>query len=215
MPAQLTQVHRECRLNQLLKYLREHNSPVQIVDLRPPLLAAKAAGVRLYQKTDTHWNDRGGWIAYQAMMEAVTSRVPSAKALSISDFDLMATIRPGMDLAGLLGLNDYYSEQSLDLRPKIPLRLPRVQQNDVTPITVNSRAGSQPRIVMFRDSFFTNVLPWVAESFGRGVYLWNDDFDTKLIDAEHPDIVIQQWAQRKLMKPLRRVNGTWELARGS
>ena len=93
-------------------------------------------------------------------------------------------------------------------------------QNEVEPITVRPTAPGQPRVVMFRDSFFTVVLPYLDESFGRGVYLWEDGFDLHVIDAERPDIVIQQIAQRKLMRPIsdlrqvhavRLVNEQWQL----
>lgn len=221
MPDALTRVRPECRFDQLLAYLREMHSPVHVLDLRPPLLDAKKAGVRLFQKTDTHWNDRGAWVAYQTVMAAVKRQVPTASILNLSDFEPVATVRPGMDLAGLLGLNDEITEQSLDLRPRISLRLRYVEQNQIAPITVQPSGPREPSVVVFRDSFFTVVLPFLAESFGRGVYLWEDGFDPKVIDAEKPAIVIQQIAQRKLMRPVpemekvlpvKLINGEWELA---
>lgn len=221
MPDNLTRVRDECRLDQLLVYLRERHSPVRILDLRGPLLEAKQSGVRLFQKTDTHWNDRGAWVAYRAIMEAVKRKVPQARILPESDFEAMTTNRPGMDLAGLLGLNDVLHEQSLDLRPRIPLRLPHVEQNMVEPINVAPDAPGEPKVVMFRDSFMTTVLPFIAQSFGRGVYFWEDGFDQKVVQTEHPDIVIQELAQRKLMhdapflektQEVRLVNGNWMLA---
>jgi hypothetical protein len=215
MPDELTQVRHESRLDQLLAYLAERRSSVEVVDLRTALLSAKGSSIRLFQKTDTHWNDLGGWLAYHAMMSAVTERLPTARVLQIEEFDAVTTIRPGMDLAGLLGLNDVLSEESFDLRAKFPLRLPHVEQNMVDPIVVNADAQGGPSVVMFRDSFMTNVLPWVAESFGRGVYLWEDGFDPKLIEAEHPDIVIQEFAQRKLMQPIDVMNRTQPVDRAA
>lgn len=211
MPDELTQVRRESRLDQLVAYLAERHSPVQVIDLRAVLLSAKSSGLRLFQKTDTHWNDWGGWLAYHAIMSAVTDRLPTARVLQIEEFDPITTIRPGMDLAGLLGLNDVLSEESFDLRPKITLRLPHVEQNMVEPIVVNAGARGGPSVVMFRDSFMTNVLRWVAESFGRGVYLWEDGFDSKLVEAEHPDIVLQEFAQRKLMQSIDVMNKTQQV----
>ena len=211
IPDELTQVRRESRLDQLLAYLAERHSSVQVVDLRDALLGAKGPGIRLFQKTDTHWNDLGGWLAYHAMMSAVTDKLPTARVLQIEEFDRVTTIRPGLDLAGLLGLNDVLSEESFDLRPKFSLRLPDVEQNMVEPIVVNAGAKGGPSVVMFRDSFMTNVLPWIAESFGRGVYLWEDGFDQKLIEAEHPDIVIQEFAQRKLMQSIDVMNKTQQV----
>jgi hypothetical protein len=219
MPQRLNRVGEESRLDQLVAYLKTYHSPVEIVDLRKPLLAALPQGVRLFQKTDTHWNDRGAWIGYQAIMHSVQAHgIGNARALPLSGFTAITINRPGMDLAGLLGLNDLMREESLDLVPRTAVRLPHVEQNDVEPITVD---GDGPRVVMFRDSFMTIALPFVAESFGRGVYLWEDGFDQSLINAEHPDVVIQEIAQRKFMRPLddlekiqplRLVGNKWRLA---
>lgn len=206
MPDALTQVGHRSRLDQLLTYLAQTHSSLHVIDLRPPLLNARAPGLRLFQKTDTHWNDLGGWLAYHAIMSEVTDKLPTACVLQVEDFEVVTRTRPGMDLAGLLGLNDVLREESFDLRPRIPLRLPHVEQNMVQPIVVDADAKGGPSVVMFRDSFMTNVLPWVAQSFGRGVYLWEDGFDQKLIESEHPDIVIQEFAQRKLMQPISVIN---------
>ena len=218
MPDNLTRVRDECRFDQLLSYLSEKHSSVPVLDLRKPLLEAKKV-TRVFQKTDTHWNDRGAWIADQAILEAVRQKVPAAGAV-FANFQSVTIRRPGMDLAGLLGLNDVLTEESLELRPRIPLRLPHVEQNRVEPITIDAKQPGQPTIVMFRDSFMTSALPFLAETFGREVYLWEDGFDPAIIEAEHPDIVIQEIAQRKLMRPVSMmekvepvhlVNGKWEL----
>jgi hypothetical protein len=188
--------------------------------LRKVLLDAKNDGVRLYHKTDTHWNDRGGWIAYQSIMADVQISVPTARKLRPHDFETVTTYQPGMDLARLLGLSDAFQEESLDLVPRIRLRLPHVVQGNFDPITLETDGSSKPRIVVFRDSFMTPILPFLAESFSRGVYLWEDGFDEKVIDAERPDIVIQEIAQRKLMlplawmhktQPIKLQNGKWVL----
>jgi hypothetical protein len=221
MPDNLTRIGTTCRLDQLLDYLRQTQSPVRVLDLRDALLKAKEDGTRLFQKTDTHWSDRGAWVAYQAMMNAVKPIVPNVRVLDSTEFEPVLRIRPGMDLAGVLGLNDVLVEESFDLRPKIPLRLPDVVQDVVDPITVEATGAGQPRIVMFRDSFMTTVLPYIAESFGHGVYFWEDGFDQKVIEQERPDIVIQQIAQRKLMRRasvllktqnVQSSQGKWQLA---
>jgi alginate O-acetyltransferase complex protein AlgJ len=221
MPDTYTRAPGPSRLEQLVEYLKANHSPVHVLDLTEPLLAAKREGVRLYQKTDTHWNDRGAWVGYQAVMAAVRKQVPSVRVLSADEFEAVTRTRPGMDLAGLLGLNDQFREESLDLKARIPLRLPYVEQDVVEPFTVNASAPGQPGVVVFRDSFFTQVLPWLAESFGRGAYFWQYGFNPSIIETEHPAIVIQEFAERKLVLPasemekdrlnVQRVNGNWEL----
>lgn len=222
MPDVYTRLAQPSRLPQLVDYLKENHSPVQILDLTQPLLEAKHDGTRLYQKTDTHWNDRGAWVAYQAIMAAVGKQVSGVRVLSASDFDAVTTVDPGMDLAGQLGLNGVLREQRLDLKARIPLRLPYVEQDVVEPFNVNASAPGQPGVVVFRDSFFTQMLPWLAESFGRGAYFWQYGFNQKTVEAEHPAIVIQEIAERKLSIPatvldhdsldVDLANGKWELA---
>jgi len=199
MPDRLTRVREESRFDQLLAYMKQHGSKVDIVDLRPTLLEAKkSTNLRLFQKTDTHWNDHGAWAAYLTIMQRAKAKVPGVRILSPSDFAPAVKTVPGMDLARLLGLNDQLSEESFNLDAQIPLRLPHVIQDDVIPINIE---GPGPRVVVFRDSFLTAPLPWIAEGFGHGVYFWEDGFDTDVVTREKPDIVIQEIAQRKFMQP--------------
>jgi alginate O-acetyltransferase complex protein AlgJ len=198
MPDRFTRVHEEARLDQLLAYMKQCGSKVDILDLRPALIEAKKSGIRLFHKTDTHWNDHGAWAAYLAIMQRVKAKVPGVRILSESDFKPAVSIDPGMDLARLCGLNDQLNEECLNLDVQIPLRLPKVKQDDVIPINIEGRG---PRAVVFRDSFLTSLLPWIAEGFGHGVYLWEDGFDTDVVTKEKPDIVIQEIAQRKFMQP--------------
>jgi hypothetical protein len=215
MPDRINQVRIETRLDQLMAYMKRCGSKVQIVDLRGPVLEAKKSGERLYHKTDTHWNDRGAFPAYLALMQAVRAKVPGVRILSESDFTPTVSKIAGMDLSKLLGINDRMQERRLNLEARIPLRLPRVDQDDMTPMNVE---GTGPRAVVFRDSFMTAMLGWVAEGFGHGVYFWEDGFDTNVITKEKPDIVIQEIAERKFMQlaqsmrlnqPVKYENGKW------
>src|SRR5581483_8279928 len=62
MPSSLARVGTVSHTDQLYAALNE--SSVPIVDVRPALAAEKARQ-RIYQKTDTHWNERGVLAAYQ------------------------------------------------------------------------------------------------------------------------------------------------------
>jgi hypothetical protein len=197
MPAMLTQVAPRSRLDQLVDYLRER-STVRIVDLRSALLAGKNDG-RIYNKTDTHWNDQGAFLGYRELMRQVGQVVPTARVLGWDDFDVSRRLTDGMDLTWQLGLSDVFREERIELKPKRPLPITTPDQNDLTPIMVGDRGTGRPAVVVFRDSFFTNVVPWLAESFGRGVYLWQDRFDAGVVKQVDPKIVIQEIAERKLM----------------
>ena len=198
MPELLTQVAPESRLDLLVTYLRGH-SDVRLVDLHGVLTAAKGEE-RLYHKTDTHWNDRGAFRAYRAIMAAVPASVSGATALPWDRFERTERDTEGMDLTRQIGIRDVFRERRLDLTPTRPLGLAAVEQDDVRPVAVSARGTDLPAVVVFRDSFFSSLLPWLAESFGTGLYLWQDEFAVEPIDRIHPQVVIQEIVERKLMQ---------------
>jgi len=55
-----------------------------------------------------------------------------------------------------------------------------------------------PRAVIFRDSFTSQLVPFLSEHFSRAVYVWQNDFDANLVTEEHPDVVIQEIVGRHL-----------------
>src|SRR4030095_7802133 len=60
VPSQIPVIGTESRLEQLTSYLQTHGQ-TQILDLRHPLIAAKAEH-EIYYATDTHWNGYGSYI---------------------------------------------------------------------------------------------------------------------------------------------------------
>ena len=40
-------------------------------------MAAAKTRERIYFQTDTHWNDRGAFVAYRELIEAVRAQVPA------------------------------------------------------------------------------------------------------------------------------------------
>lgn len=175
-----------------------------LVDLRPALFAAKARE-RVFQKTDTHWNDRGAFVAYTAIVDAARVQVPAIPPpWTRSDFTAVARDVEAKDLAGMMGLKRVLREEDLLLVPGRP-RLARVvepagaQPTDEEGRLVTEIPGSHlPRAVIFRDSFASRLVPFLSEHFSRAVYLWQNDFDAAVVEAEHPDIVIQEIVGRHL-----------------
>ena len=55
-----------------------------------------------------------------------------------------------------------------------------------------------PKLVMFRDSFGSALVPLLAEHFQRSVFLWQYDFDPAVILQEKPDYVVWLMTSRRL-----------------
>jgi alginate O-acetyltransferase complex protein AlgJ len=177
---------------------------VAAVDVRPDLVRART-GERLYDFTDTHWNDRGALVAYQRLIEAVRQQVPSTPpAWARSDFEAIEEITEGQDLAGMLGLKRVLREIELRLVPIRPRRAHVIDPPGAAPtgglgrIVTEIPGSTLPRAVIFRDSFASRLVPFLSEHFSRAVYLWQNDFDANVVTEEHPDVVIEEIVGRHL-----------------
>ena len=118
MPAGVNQGLSHSRAEQLLDHLRAH-STVHVADLRPPVLSARNAG-RLFHVTDTHWNDLGAFVAYRQVIEQLGN--PGGPPATFDDFERQQVMRPGLDLASMLGLKGVLEEEDLRLEPRTPRR---------------------------------------------------------------------------------------------
>jgi alginate O-acetyltransferase complex protein AlgJ len=202
MPSSIRVVQATSRTDQV--YAALEHSGVSVVDLRPALLEARDRE-RLYYLTDTHWNDRGAFIAYQCIIEAVRAQVPATPpAWKRADFEEREQESSGRDLAGMMGLKRVLRETDLQL---VPLRKRRAHVVDPPGVEPMSELGrlvteipdsSLPRAVIFRDSFVSRLVPLLSEHFSRAVYLWQNDFDATAVADEHPDVVIEEIVGRHL-----------------
>jgi len=190
---------RHTRLDQLIEAL---HGKVDILDLRKPLRAAKHTW-RLYHKTDTHWNLIAGKLAAQELF-GWASGTEDSRPFDERIGTVTPHERPGGDLSRFLGLEHSWVESDLvpdDYRPAksssgqpIPENYMNVHMaGDVT--TVSTQPG---RVLVFSDSFGQVVLPWTAVHFGRVRWIWTDGFYRNVVEQEKPDIVVQQFVERKL-----------------
>jgi hypothetical protein len=193
------------RLDQLLGYLRGR-STVEVLDLREPLIAAKARE-RVYSVTDTHWNGLGAHAAYAAILGRLARWYPTVAPRPRADFEARAVVTSGGDLAAGLGLGDRYPEVVLDLVPRFPLAAREVHRVDVPDgrawavRTVETPRRDQPRALFLHDSFGAVLTTLLSEHFSRTVLQWDTNLDLGLADRERPDVVVEERVERYLMLP--------------
>jgi alginate O-acetyltransferase complex protein AlgJ len=201
MPDSVHRIGSVSRMDQVFGALADAHVAVE---LRPALYEARALE-RIYHRTDTHWNDRGAFAAYRIIIDAVRRQLPAVPpAWPRSDFEAVSRNEEGRDLAGMMGLKSVLREDVLTLEPRRP-RLARVvepsgaaQDAEEGRLVTEIPGSTLPRAVIFRDSFFTALVPFLSEHFSRAVYLWQNDFDPEVVVKEHADIVIQEIVGRHL-----------------
>jgi alginate O-acetyltransferase complex protein AlgJ len=203
LPASIRPIGRAYRMDQLFEAL--HETRVIAVDLRPALREAKPREP-LYEKTDTHWNERGAYVAYRQLIGAIRSQVPAVPpAWTRDDFEAVVEDVEAMDLAGMIGLKDILREKRWRLRPRRARQAHTVEPLGEEPsagvgrIVTEIPGSTLPCAVVFRDSFASRLAPFLSEHFSRVVYLWQNNFDADVIRAERPDVVIQEIVGRHLM----------------
>lgn len=211
MPAGVRRVGAETRTDVLVRYLRDH-STVPVLDLRPALLSAKPRE-RLYHRTDTHWNDRGAFVAYQQILTRLAeASPPSVRPYLVPQpraaFEARTAVEPGMDLSGMLGLTHRMREDDLRLTrigaPRWRVVEPtRPDPHGIEPRLVTEHDDrARPRAVVLRDSFGSALVPFLSEHVSRAVYLWQYNLEPSLVLDERPDVVVQEVVGRRLTSVL-------------
>ncbi|OIQ76721.1 hypothetical protein GALL_415930 [mine drainage metagenome] len=210
MPDYLNQVRSDSCLDQLLAYLKA-NSNIQILDLRPALWAEKAS-VRLYHKTDTHWNERGAFVAYQQIMQRLSQNFPEMQARTLTDFQPVEEIAEGQDIANMMDLRSVMHEKVLRLEPKAK-PCARAVNFKLSPDfkwpayppghEAYARECNKKKIiaVFFQDSFGTALVPYISEHFKRTTFIWDYPSYAVMnatVQQEHPDVVIEERVERHL-----------------
>ncbi len=194
------------RIEQLVECLKQ-DPDSEILDLKPNLLAAKSEG-RLYQKTDTHWNEYGAFVGYREIMHKLSNWFPREKfRLDFFFHRDRVTEQPGGDLTRMLGQSETIKERQPVLKERHfcaqPMELSVDVENwgrlkDTEPFMKGCQ-DAHLRALVFRDSFFVLLEPFFSENFQQVVYLWQD-YDQKvaerLIDYFHPQLVIEERKER-------------------
>ncbi|HVX15047.1 MAG TPA: hypothetical protein VHC22_27900 [Pirellulales bacterium] len=184
--------------SRLQTFINRFHEEVDILDLRELLLTAKAQH-DVYFRYDTHWNELGGFVSYQALVRRL-----GLEPLLWESVEITEQPRNGGDLSKMLELTQ--SEEAPKINPRLGFQARKVEAKpgraSADTYYENSSRDSC-RVLIFHDSFFDGfVNPWLAEHFSRTrcVLTYQGPSREQIVD-EHPDIVIFELAERYLMHP--------------
>ena len=204
MPGTIRRTSETSRTDQLVAHLRAHTT-VPVLDLRPALVAAKRDD-RIYHRTDSHWNDLGAFVGAREILarlqDLAGNRLTGLAPDGLDSFTRAEARSPGWDLTRMLGLESWMGEDDIRLFPMA--RGARVvEPAHPDPDNIEGRLATEhvrrdlPRAVVFRDSFGSALVPFLAEHFSRALFLWEYDVNPDIVLQEQPQVVIQEWAGRR------------------
>ncbi|MGW8195192.1 MAG: alginate O-acetyltransferase AlgX-related protein, partial [Desulforhopalus sp.] len=189
-------------LEQFLEYLAEPPIFRSVIDLRPPLLAAKKEH-QVYFKGDTHWNLEGAYVGYVAIMNAIRRWFPEMKPVPREQMVKTPKQLSG-DLTYTLNLADRYRETYLFLSPPNAEEVIRYEKFAGYPqpdtadqkfrrgvLFTNENPLQQRTALFISDSFGSAMRDFLAPHFKRIIFVKNARFEDmkRLIEIEKPDIV--------------------------
>jgi len=184
LPKAIKRVNNQTRLDQFVSYFNT-NTDIPILDLRETLRRARTE-YPVYYMTDSHWNTLGAFIASSAIMSEFKTRFPNLPLHTLSDYKItINTIPSGSDLPALLFMKGMFQEQNVVLEPINP---------KISPFR------RIPYAVVYHDSFYQDIEPWLTPYFGKVNDFWvtqgDPSFDGAFITREQPTIVIYLMVER-------------------
>lgn len=189
--------------NQIVNLLDTVNG-LTFIDLRSVLINVKDS-IRLFNKTDTHWNAYGSYIAYNAIMETISIDFPKLAPVNISNFVIDSVTVKGMNLTNVLGIYHGIHETRITCDPTFEKRSKKGKMRNYPTLdwfplkaeyeeVYSTENDSLPKMLMIRDSFARTLIPFFSEHFSESVYIfdgWHHDFNEEIVINEKPDIYIQ------------------------
>lgn len=196
LPARLTTAA-ERPVHALLAQLAEHVPAVPVVHPLPQLLDRKRRD-EVFPRTETHWNELGAFVAYQALMDALPAAVP-ARRLDEDDVWFFPLSAPG-DLGSKRRLPS--KSPHLFAYPRHPdarLVADNMVEGTGNVIVTESPVAPPGTCVVFGDSYTFGLLPFLSESFGRLVFAQSPSVDLRLIERERPQLTLTVISERFLL----------------
>ena len=166
-----------------------------------PVQALREAcgGLDVYQKTDSHWTTYGSYVAYRELMRAVAS---------------LASCAVVPEDATKFEFRRSYGDLGSQCDPEEQSDIPVVRFSDSEPLRVLDCTGpgrqtgaafkmpgvANCRALVFRDSFMTDLAPYLARSFSDLLTLGTTArVMLDAVDDWKADIVISEVAERRLI----------------
>lgn len=159
---------------------------VPLVDLRQPIRLA-AATDQVFYPSDSHWNLRAGFLAYQAIEHAIAAQDPARAIPRLTTIQWVAGPPRVGDLTQLMGLPAIGGDRSL------------------VPVESELQAAARKkrdRLLVIGDSFYTLIAPFMDRQFEQVKRhtvtrcVREAVLDAPLIEAEKPDVVILESLER-------------------
>ena len=200
LPDYIQPINQTNLVKQLSDALLKHPE-INFINLAPRLINAKPEQL-LYFKADTHWNFFASNIAqYQIaqMLAKLFNNKVNPYLYKENEFTQKELIQG--DLAQYMGLGDYFTEEKMT--PKFDPCTNFSPEDRL--LFTTSCSGSKLNALVFRDSFFSYLQPFISQYFNNSTFVWQKmtyKTSKERILLNKPQVIIEEWVDRYLPKSL-------------
>lgn len=175
-------------------YSALENMNVATIDFAALLTDHKDEGLLYYQQ-DTHWNQRGALVAYNAVMANIMQdeeyeTYDNAEAADATGYygDLHNFVLPAQRSTLIYPEYDIEESYTLDEGARI--------EQDMT-FGTSSTTNESKSLLLYRDSFGKALIPLLSSNLGRAVYSQQFPYDVSLADDGY-DLVMIELVERNI-----------------
>ncbi|MFM1693013.1 alginate O-acetyltransferase AlgX-related protein [Aeromonas salmonicida] len=164
-----------------------------------PLSELRNNHLDTFSKGDTHWNQYGAFVAYNTLMH----NMGVDNKIATSDIEFISSRRKGDLLSKIPGaILDDVLLAKINIPASISIEYDNnIQNRGKLVIINNSLALNNNTVVIFRDSFGSALVHFLARTFSRVVAVWQPNIDFGIVGEENPRYVISEQVERFIISP--------------
>ena len=116
---------------------------------------------------------------------------------TLDHFNLEKSDLTRSDLEVIMNVKGYIQDWEIFLKPKIkqPLSYKKLHPREGL-ITTEKALPKAPKVVVFQDSFYLRLIPYLSPCFKQSILISDKKVDFSIIRQEKPDLVLIEFVER-------------------
>ena len=176
------------------RFLITKGNDIPVVDLMKRFRREKSTA-DLYFKTDSHWNEFGGFVATEELMASLNpEHVPTPYRIEEHSTD-------GGNEAKILGIQETVREfyprivindsRQATMADRSPIQMDTINLGGFDKASLKTVCPTAPfgSAMIFHDSFGVALVPFISRQFRKCTFVWHA-FEPEFIQSDRPEFII-------------------------